>query len=117
MRSSQKDLELANAIKDELAIEFEKAKNNFAMELQEAKTRQDSLEQVIIEKNQMIEKLNCEIESLSQSLNEIEQGAIQQNEAMKNLMTVAENKIVEMKLALDKKTSKLKTTTVTCSKP
>ncbi len=103
LRNAQKDLELVTVIKDELAIEFEKAKNNFSIELHEAKNRQDNLEQVIMEKNQMIEKLNCEIESLSQSLNEIEEGAIQQNEAMKNLMTVAENKIVEMKLALDKK--------------
>lgn len=103
LRAAQKDLELAIVVKDELAIEFEKAKNNFSIENQEAIRRQEGLEDVINEKNQMIEKLNNEIGSLSESLNEIEKGAIQQNEAMKNLMTVAENKIVEMKLALDKK--------------
>ncbi|MEK6773765.1 MAG: hypothetical protein AABY64_07485 [Bdellovibrionota bacterium] len=103
LRATQKDLELVIVVKDELAIEFEKAKNNFAIEAQEAKNRQDTLENMVSEKNQMIANLNIEMESLSQSLNEIEHGALQQNEAMKNLMTVAENKIVEMKLALDKK--------------
>lgn len=103
LRTTQKDLELAIVVKDELAIEFEKAKNNFSLELQESMQRQEILENEISEKNKLIQNLNVEIESLSVSLNEIEQSAIQQNEAMKNLMSVAENKIVEMKLALDKK--------------
>lgn len=103
LRLVQKDLELVVVVKDELAIEFEKAKNNFNFEMQEARQRQQLLENEITEKNNSIEKLNTEMESLSQSLNEIEQGAIQQNEIMKSLMSVAENKIVEMKLALDKK--------------
>ncbi len=103
LRLTQKDLELTVVVKDELAIEFEKAKNNFNFEMHESRQRQQMLENEITEKNNSIEKLNTEIESLSQSLNEIERGAIQQNEVMKNLMSVAENKIVEMKLALDKK--------------
>jgi hypothetical protein len=40
---------------------------------------------------------------MSQSLNDIELASNNQGEAMKNLMTVAENKIVELKLAFDKK--------------
>ena len=38
------------------------------------------------------------------SFTDLEASARQQGEALKNLMTVAENKIVEIKVALDKKT-------------
>jgi len=103
IRHLQQELELSTAFKDEMAIEFEKAKVKFSNENQEFKGRQSALESVVEEKNKNIAALNEEIESLSESLNEIEQAALQQNDAMKNLMSVAENKIVEMKLALDKK--------------
>ena len=55
LRTTQKDLELSIVVKDELAIEFEKAKTKFHFELQEAHQRQQMLENEIAEKNTAIE--------------------------------------------------------------
>ena len=125
-RNLQRDLELTQVLKDEITLEMAKAKA--AMQRQEnAWTEKEAqlLSQIEVlnsEKTQMlasIEELNGiiddkdgqilllsqEFEKMSVSLNEVEGSAIQQGDVLKNLMTVAESKIVEMKLALDKKHS------------
>jgi chromosome segregation ATPase len=61
------------------------------------------LNQTVDAKNQEIHGLNQEIEKISTSFSEVESSAEKQNDVLKNLMEVAEGKIVEMKLALDKK--------------
>lgn len=120
----QRDLELNQALKDETAMELMKAKNAFAKEqelweqqreqfeteIQSLKTerlslqdRVEELEGVVAERDNTIQSLNEEIEKISTSFNEVEASAQQQNDVLKNLMTVAETKIVEMKLAMDKK--------------
>lgn len=110
VKQLQRDLELSFALKEEISIELAKAKNQFQIEksdwINEKESFKSSLEEWTIkltEKDSQISELNLQIESMSQSLNEIELASINQNEAMKNLMTVAENKIVELKLAHDKK--------------
>ncbi len=55
------------------------------------------------QQDQHIEELNMKLEDISHSFTQVESSALQQNDVLKNLMTVAENKIVEMKLGLDKK--------------
>lgn len=120
----QRDLDLNQALKDETAMELVKAKSAFAKEValwddqreqfeqeihslkQERHVLQETeaqLRATLEERDQTILSLNEEIEKISTSFNEVESSAQKQNEVLKNLMTVAEGKIVEMKLALDKK--------------
>lgn len=120
----QRDLDLCQALKDETAMELLKAKSAFVKEQQLWETKTENFEQQIetlkIEKqelhqtmdelkatvevrDQTIASLHQEIEKISTAFSEVEASAQQQNEVLKNLMSVAETKIVEMKLALDKK--------------
>lgn len=120
----QRDLELSHALKDETALELVKAKNAFVKEqelwegqrelfeeqIQSLKTEKHELHQTIDElkavlegRDQTIASLHQEIEKISTSFSEVEASAQQQNDVLKNLMSVAESKIIEMKLALDKK--------------
>lgn len=123
-KNLQRDLELTQALKDETAMEFAKAKSAFAREqelweqeydklqneIQTLKNDKQELEQTgeelratVAERDQTITSLNEEIEKISTSFSEVESSAQQQNDVLKNLMEVAETKIVEMKVALDKK--------------
>lgn len=120
----QRDLELSHALKDETALELVKAKNAFVKEqelwegqrelfeqqIQNLKTEKHELHQTLDElkavlegRDQTIASLHQEIEKISTSFSEVEASAQQQNDVLKNLMSVAESKIIEMKLALDKK--------------
>lgn len=120
----QRDLELNNALKDETAMELAKAKSAFSKEqqlwedqrdqfesqIQALKTEKFALSQnleeskaTIAERDATIASLNEEIEKISTAFNEVESSAQRQHEVLKSLMSVAETKIIEMKLALDKK--------------
>lgn len=125
-RNLQRDLELTQVLKDEITMEMAKAKaamqreqnswaekeqqlqNNIA-ELNKEKAEMlasiEELNGMMDEKDQQIQHLSQEFEKMSESLNEVEGSAHQQSDVLKNLMSVAESKIVEMKLALDKKHS------------
>lgn len=123
-QSLLRELELLQALKDETATELAKAKSAFAQEQANWALRQTELEntietmqlqnedchqkieildQKLNERDEQILSLEQKIEELSSSFSEVEFSAQQQNDVLKNLMTVAEGKIVEMKLALDKK--------------
>lgn len=125
-RSLQRDLELTQVLKDEITMEMAKAKAAMQREqnswtekeqqligtvegLNKEKSEMlfsiEELNGMIDEKDQQILTLTQEFEKMSSSLNEVEHSAIQQGDVLKNLMTVAESKIIEMKLALDKKHS------------
>lgn len=120
----QKELELSQALKDEMSLELIKAKSAFQKEqdlwedqrdLFEKKLHDIKMEKAALgaeveelklknqNKDQDIKSLNEEIGKISTSFNEVEFSAEQQGEVLQNLMQVAESKIVEMKLALDKK--------------
>ncbi|WP_413559906.1 hypothetical protein [Bdellovibrio sp. HCB209] len=120
----QRDLDLTRALKDETAMEFAKAKSAWAREqdlweqqyeklqaeIQKFKQEKADLEQAnadlmttIEERDNTVKSLNEEIEKISTAFSEVEASAQQQNEVLKNLTSVAETKIVEMKVALDKK--------------
>lgn len=119
-----RELELHQALKDETAMELAKAKNAFVKEhqsweehrlqfqkeienLQHDKNNLEetisTLSSTIAERDETITSLNTEIEKISTSFNDVETSAQQQGDVLKNLMSVAESKIVEMKVALDKK--------------
>jgi hypothetical protein len=125
-RHLQRDLELTQVLKDEMAMEMAKAKAAMHREqtswlekekslaanideLNKEKTAMlttiEELNGMVDEKDDQILNLSQEFEKMSISLNEVEGSSIQQGDVLKNLMTVAESKIVEMKLALDKKHS------------
>lgn len=120
----QREIELNIALKEEMSIELQKAKNafqreqetwiqhksNFEQQITELNTDKSklnadisALEQIINDKDQEISGLNQQIETISTSFTDVENSAEKQSEVLKNLMQVAEGKIVEMKLALDKK--------------
>lgn len=123
-KSLLRDLELSHALKEETALELAKAKTALANEqiqkeeqrrqfenqLQIVRTENQELQiklaeqhTTIAERDATITSLNEEIEKISTSYSEVESSAHKQTEVLKNLMSVAETKIVEMKLALDKK--------------
>ncbi len=113
----QRDLQLTTALKEEVSTELEKAKIAFEIEreqlhiqIKELKEEKQFLEQAneelhetIYLKEQEINGLNVRLGNISEQFNEVEESASQQNDVLKNLMDVAEAKIVELKLALDKK--------------
>ncbi len=119
-----RELELTQALKDETAMEFAKAKNAFAVEqknweeqkadlesqIHALKNEKEEKEQIILdmqatidERDETITSLNQEIEKISASYSDVESSAQKQSGVLNNLMSVAETKIVEMKVALDKK--------------
>jgi len=125
-RALQRDLELAQVLKDEIAMEMAKAKNAMQREQNAWATKErdllaaieavnkekaemlgtiEELNALMDEKDQQIQALSLEMEKISTAFSEVEGSAHQQSDVLKNLMSVAESKIVEMKLALDKKHS------------
>lgn len=110
IKNGLKDLELNEALKEELTLELAKTKNQYQMDRNEWHSEKEKisatieeLNQKMLEKDNQIRALNNQIEDLQSSLNEIEEASHKQNGNMKNLMTVAENKIVELKMGYDKK--------------
>ncbi|MGZ3742592.1 MAG: hypothetical protein ACXWRE_03425 [Pseudobdellovibrionaceae bacterium] len=125
-RILQRELELAQALKGEMAMEMAKAKSamqkeelgwleseqnlkNVIVELEKEKaemlTTIEELNMMMDEKDQQVTVLSLELEKISTAFNEVEATTAEQSNVLKNLMTVAETKIIEMKLALDKKHS------------
>lgn len=108
-----RELELARALRDETDTELLKAKSTIeemskqiviaADENKELLTANDELMKNLAEKDSQIDHLSVELEKISSSFSDVENSALKQNEVLNNLMQVAETKIVELKLALDKK--------------
>lgn len=118
------EVELTKALKDDLSQELLKARKNYETDVINWKNLRQQFEEQILnleadkhdllqtneellanltEKEGQVEHLSKEIEKLAQAFNDVESSAQQQSQVMKNLTEVAENKIIEMKLALDKK--------------
>lgn len=110
LKNVQKDLELNEALKEDIALELAKTKNQYQTDRNEWLSEKgtisstvEELNQKMLDKDVQIRALNEQIEDLQNSLNEIEEASHRQSENVKNLMTVAENKIVELKMGYDKK--------------
>ncbi len=80
---------------ENLQLDFQKQKSSL-METN------DDLIADLKDKETTIENLNTKINELEMSMSEIQTTSIEQAETIKHLMTVAENKIVELKLHLDR---------------
>ncbi|HPI39821.1 MAG TPA: hypothetical protein PLJ21_03405 [Pseudobdellovibrionaceae bacterium] len=121
----QNELELTQALRDEVQLELNKAKNTIEereryfkeerVRLQEEiralmdegsniEALINTLKEDLLKKDDEIAALNSDMDKMVGSFTDLEGSARQQGEALKNLMNVAETKIVEIKLALDKKT-------------
>lgn len=110
IKNTQKDFELNEALKEDISLELAKTKNQYQLDKNEWLSEKETINSTVQELNQkMLDKdvqihaLNEQIEDLQSALNEIEEASQKQNENVKNLMTVAENKIVELKMGYDKK--------------
>jgi SMC interacting uncharacterized protein involved in chromosome segregation len=112
------ELDLAQALANETRLELAKAKEKFMLENQgwqnEKQRLQSEIEDRVSEldeKKAQIQTLrddvNAKIDELSKSSEALQQYDVhtqQQHEMMKTLSDVAEKKMIELKLALDKKT-------------
>lgn len=56
-------------------------------------------------KEEQVQNLNQKINEIESNMNSIEETSLEQKETIQHLMTVAENKIVELKLSLDRATA------------
>ena len=118
----QNEVELQKALKDEMDLELDKAKASFLKQqetwLEEKAQFQMTLDQLtqmmsqlteqIDLKNIHIKSLNDELSNISSSFEELEASANKQNDVLKTLMETAETKIIEMKMALDRKSLECK---------
>lgn len=94
-----------------LQIELDSVKSQGHEHLERIKAQHDNeiqetvefFEKQIEQKDAEIKLLNDKIEEIQNAFSEVEGSAQKQQEVLNNLMSVAEGKIVEMKLALDKK--------------
>lgn len=98
MRISAHELELAKALNEEMENELNKARAR-VLELQEISAQEQQAKQAVID------AMSFEMEGLSTAFAEMQQSSEHQNMAMKNLSEVAENKIVELKMAFDRKSA------------
>lgn len=112
------ELELSQALCNETRVEFAKAKEKFQIENQAWEQEKKNLNAniddqkvQISEKQESIENLQSEIQQknsdyleLSSTLNQFEEYSTKQANLMKTLTDVAEKKLIELKLNLDRKT-------------
>lgn len=126
VRQLSHDLELTKALREDTETELHKARARFLEEqehwnqerqgfeekLAAARTEKEEIlranEELVAalkSKDEEIAALSAQVETLSQSFAELEASSMKQSEAMRSLSGVAENKIVELKIALDRKSA------------
>ncbi|MBX2994435.1 MAG: hypothetical protein KF681_06430 [Bdellovibrionaceae bacterium] len=117
-RTALAELDLAQALQNETRLELSKAKDRFQLENEQWQQQRKNLEARIKdlevqadsralemdEKELALKSHLEEINRLNDILGQFESHAVQQNGVLKNLSDVAEKKLIELKLALDKKT-------------
>lgn len=130
-RTLAAELELSQAMNQEVRLEFGKAREKFLQdqnnwteeknslqaqlktqseEFEAANMRIDEVEDLsrrqvtdIVQKTDELYRQSEEIRALTETLRGFEEHAAMQNESMRQLTSTAERKLVELKLALDKK--------------
>lgn len=117
LKTLNHEMELVQALNTEVRGELVKAKEKFQQDSEEMRSEKETLLQTLSEQKiqldeqsakiteieQLLETKQNEIRGISSSLQEFESHSLKQNEALKSLSSVAEKKIVELKVALDKK--------------
>ncbi len=113
------ELDLAQALANENKVELIRAKDKFQSDQsqwqnqkKDSSTEIETLKNQIEEKNKIIQDLQNdldfkekEVKALNESLDQYDSHTLKQEEMIKGLSEVAEGKLVELKMALDKKTS------------
>jgi SMC interacting uncharacterized protein involved in chromosome segregation len=112
------ELDLAQALANETRLELAKAKEKFQLESQtwqnEKRSLQTEIEDRVAELGEKKEQIHSlredidvktmDLQKSAEALSQYDQHTLQQHETMKTLSEVAEKKMIELKLALDKKT-------------
>ncbi len=118
LKSTSHELELSQALSNETRLELAKAKEKFQLENQNWSNEKRNFQSeiadqaaIIDEKKQQIQQFRDELEmkgnefqKAADTIKEYEMHTNQQHEMMKTLSEVAEKKMIELKIALDKKT-------------
>lgn len=118
IKSLNHELDLTQALCNETRLELAKAKEKYQLDQQnwshERKQQSDLIADLnlsIDEKKQIIENLqsdiakkNSELQTITQGSQELEEYVVKQNQMLKSLSEVAERKMIELKMTLDKKT-------------
>ncbi len=111
------ELDLSQALCNETRLELAKAKEKFTGETNQSAQEKKNLQSQIndlttdleLERNKILtlkQEMTAQVEQLSsasETLKQYEDHTIQQHDMMKNLSDVAEKKMIELKMALDKK--------------
>ncbi len=117
-KSMSHELDLAQALANETRLELAKAKEKFQMENQnwlnekrvlqmETQDHVASMEEKRLQIQELQDQLNLKSEEMlkiNESLSQYEDHTFKQHDMMKLLSEVAEKKMIELKLALDRKT-------------
>jgi hypothetical protein len=112
------ELDLAQALANETRLELAKAKEKFQLENQNWQNEKRALQMVsqdhvasmeekkqqILELQNQINLKNEELTNTNESLGQYEAHTFKQHDMLKTLSDVAEKKMIELKLALDRKT-------------
>lgn len=89
--------------------QFQTSFDNMQMKMNREKSdvlhANEELIEEIKTKNEQIEELNLKINDLEKAVSELETTSAEQSETIDHLMSVAENKIVELKLSCDRKST------------
>lgn len=118
VKTLQHELDLSQALANETRLELAKAKEKFQLENQGWQNEKRSLQTEIEDRVSELEEKKTQIQSLrdevtakveeiqksAEALQQYEGHTQQQHEMMKTLSEVAEKKMIELKLALDRKT-------------
>lgn len=113
------ELDLAQALANETRVELAKAKEKFQADFgqwqnqkKDIQSEVDNLKRQIEEKSKLIQEMQNEldlkaneIKALNESLDQYDAHTVKQEEMIKGLSEVAESKLIELKMSLDKKTS------------
>jgi chromosome segregation ATPase len=117
-KSLSHELELSQALCQDTRLELGKARDKFQNDQNTWGSEKSQMQSEILELSNMLDQRQVEhnglqdlltqkdqeLEQVSDSLLQFEAQAQQQQEMMKNLTAVAEKKIIELKMGLDKKT-------------
>ena len=100
------ELDLAQALSNETRLELAKAKEKYQTDSNQSAQEKKNLQTEITDLKADLDEKKVQISSLAEvteTLKQYEEHTFQQHELMKNLSEVAEKKMIELKMALDKK--------------
>lgn len=105
IRSLNHDLELSRALREEVETELDKTHTKYASDLEAWNTERTTWQTKVTHLENEIQTLHLDMENMEGTFEGLQTSSEKQSEAFKHLTQIAENKIVELKIALDRKTA------------